>query len=108
MAMPDKLGGSDDDKGKPGLVIAFGMKRKPRMPEKLGGSENEEPEGDDEHISNEQAMDDATDEIVSALDDMNRDRKRKRLKSALKAFFYACDAEPHDEGEHTEDEGSED
>jgi hypothetical protein len=73
----------------------------------IGGSgeEDNEPEGDDEKISIAQAKDDATDEIISALGGSRQ--SHGRLKSALEAFFQACDAEPHDEGEHTEEEGEE-
>ena len=104
MAMPERIGGSDDEK-KPGLVIAFGMK-KPKMPERIGGDDEEgEPEGSDESISNEQAMDDSVDELIAELKQLKP--SRQRVKSALRAFFYACDAEPHDEDEHTEEEGEE-
>ena len=102
--IPERIGGSDEGEGKrPGVLIAVGSIKKPKMPSRIGGSD--EPEGDEEHISNEQAMDDATDEILSAVGGSRQ--SHNRLKDALKAFFYACDAEPHDEGAHNEEEGDE-
>jgi len=103
--MPERIGGNRD---KPTLVIGVGLpkKRPSGMPSRIGGaSESDEPEGTEEEISHEQAMDDAADELISELQRMKP--SRDRVKSALRAFFYACDAEPHDEGEHTEEESDE-
>ena len=104
--LPDKIGGRQEEDGHPGVLIALGSVKKPKMPAKIGGTtDGDEPEGEDESISNEQAMDDAVSEILSAVG--GSQGSAKRLKSALKAFFYACDAEPHDEGAHNEEEGDE-
>ena len=101
MPLPARIGGPDEEK-KPGLVVAIGVK-KPTLPSKIGGPSDDEPEGDAETMSDEKALDEAAKEIMAAIND----RSDLRLKSALKAFFYACDAQPHDEGEHTEEEGDE-
>lgn len=104
--LPAKIGGSDEGESKnPGVLIAFGSMKKPKMPSHIGGSDSEEPEGEGESISNEQAMDDATDEILAAVGGSRQ--SHNRLKNALKAFCYACDAEPHGEGEHTNEDGDE-
>jgi hypothetical protein len=105
MALPERIGGKSESK--PTLLIGVGLpKRRPGMPERIGGSpEDEEPEGGDERISHEQAMDDSIDELIAELQRMKP--SRDRVKAALRAFFYACDAEPHDEGEHTEEESDE-
>jgi hypothetical protein len=105
MALPERIGGNHE---KSTLVIGVGLpkKRPSGMPSRIGGSsENDEPEGTDEEISHDQAMDDAADELISELQRMKP--SRDRVKAALRAFFYACDAEPHDEGEHTEEESDE-
>jgi hypothetical protein len=102
MALPERIGGPKEDK-KPGLLIAIGTAKK-GLPPRIGGPKDDgEPEGAGESMDNDQAMDEAAKEIMTAIDK----RSDLQLKSALKAFFYACDAEPHDEGEHTEEEGEE-
>ena len=102
MALPERIGGPALSGKKPGLVVAIGVGKK--LPAKIGGSQDDgEPEGEAESIDNDKAKEEATKEIMAAIND----RSDLRLKSALEAFFYACDAEPHDEGEHTEEEGAE-
>lgn len=104
MAMPQRIGGPDDEEGKPGLVIKLGLK-KPKMPSRIGGPDEGEEEGPSESISHEEALIDAARELISEMQKMKP--SEKRVADALKAAFYACDAEPHDEGEHTEEEGNE-
>ena len=60
------------------------------LPRRIGGPEEEKKPG----------IDEATKEIMSAI----QDRSELRLKSALEAFFLAVDAEPHSEGEHEGEE----
>ena len=98
MPLPARIGGPEEKKS--GLVVAIGMK--PKLPSKIGGP-SDESEGEAESMSDEHALDEATKEVMSAIND----RSDLRLKAGLKAFFYACDALPHDEGEHTEEEGEE-
>lgn len=43
-------------------------------------------------------LDALSDEVLVAIEA----KDPVALKDALKAFFYACDAQPHEEGEHTE------
>lgn len=105
MALPERIGGKSEH---PTIVVGLGLpkKRPSGMPSRIGGAlESEEPEDTDEEISHEQAMDDATDELISELQRMKP--SRDRIKAALRAFVYACDAQPHDEGKHTEDESDE-
>lgn len=99
MPLPNRIGGPEEKK--PGLVVAIGLK-KPALPSKIGGPADEEPD-DGEPMDNEKAKDEATKEIMSAIEG----RSELKLKSALEAFFLAVDAEPHEEGEHTEDEDTE-
>ena len=108
MAMPDKIGGRDDEgERKPGLVIALGLRKPKSAPSHIGGAydDEEEPEGSDEKISHEEALLDASDELIAECQRLKP--SRDRVAAALKAAFLACDAMPHDEGEHTEEEGSE-
>ena len=102
MALPARIGGPAPDK-KPGLLIAIGTAKK-GLPPRIGGPKGDE-EDSGESMSNEEAKDEACKEIMSAIND----RSDLRLKSAMSAFFYACDAEPHEEGEHedAEEEGTE-
>jgi hypothetical protein len=101
MALPERIGGPKSEEKKPGLVIAIGTAKK-GLPPRIGGPKDE-AEGPAESMSNEQALDEASKEIMAAIDK----RSDLQLKSALRAFFYACDAEPHDEGEHNEEEAEE-
>ena len=88
MALPERIGGPKPA-GKPGLLIAIGTAKK-GLPPRIGGPKDEgEPEGKDESMSNEEAMDEASKEIMAAV----KDGSDLRLKSGLKAFFYACDDE---------------
>jgi len=104
--LPKFIGGTKEE-SKPALVVAIGTKKpKSRMPSMIGGSrDEEEPEGSEESMSNEEAMDVATEELIDAISQVKPNKRQ--VKEALRAFFYACDASPHDEGEHTEDEGEE-
>lgn len=99
MPLPSRIGGPEEKK--PGLVVAIGVK-KPSLPSKIGGPADEESD-EGEPMDNEKAKDEATKEIMAAI----QDRSELRLKSALEAFFLAVDAEPHEEGEHDGD-GAED
>lgn len=104
--LPERIGGKAEEK--PALLIGVGLakKRRPGMPERIGGpSDDYESEGSEESISHEQAL---TDAARSLIDEFQRMKPSpERVAAALKAAFYACDAEPHDEGEHTEEEESE-
>lgn len=99
MPLPARIGGPKEDK--PGLVIAIDSAKKPGLPPRIGGPKDDAPAS----MSNEEAKDEACKEIMAAIND----RSDLRLKSALTAFFYACDAEPHKEGgtEDPEKEGTE-
>jgi hypothetical protein len=97
MPLPSRIGGPEEEK-KPGLVVAIGVK-KPTLPGKIGGASEEEDDSG-EPMDNEKAKDEATKEIMSAI----QDRSELRLKSALEAFFLAVDAEPHSEGQHEGEE----
>lgn len=102
--LPRKIGGSEtEEDGKPGVLIALGTMKKPKAPARIGGVD-EEAEDEEGSITNEQAFDDAVSEMLAAVGASKQ--SHSRFKQAFKAACYACDAEPHDEGEHTEEEGS--
>lgn len=103
MPLPKMIGGSEDEGRKPGMLVTISATKRPSgMPKMIGGEGQDEPDGDEGGLDNEQVMDDSIDMLVSEMKRMNP--SRDRLKKALKAFFYACDAEPHREGEHTDEE----
>jgi len=91
MAMPDRIGGPKKSGGLEITVISAG--KKPKIPGRIGGpkmmEEDEEMEDmGEEPIGNEQAMDDASQELITALGSMKPDARR--VKEALRAFVYAC------------------
>jgi len=91
MAMPKRIGGPPE--GKPGLSITVISAKKPKIPTRIGGPREEEPadESEDmggEPISNEQAMEDAAQELITALGAMKPDPRR--VADALRAAVYAC------------------
>lgn len=62
------------------MILGFGDEPAPVQKEE-GGDEFEAIAGD----------------VIAALEA----KDKAGMAAALKAFFYACDAEPHEEGEHT-------
>lgn len=106
MALPKRIGGTDEEEKKPSLVIALGLKPKKGMPSRIGGDdEDEEPEGSGEDGWQAEAKTKAMKMFVAELGRTNP--SIDKLTASLTSFFQACDAEPHEEGEHTEEEGSE-
>lgn len=99
MALPEKIGGPKEDK-KPGLVVAIGVKPK-GLPPRIGGPKEDGDGGDS--MSNREAKREAAREVMKAI----KDGSDMALEDALTAFFYACDAEPHEEGEHENEEPTE-
>ena len=91
MALPARIGGPRE---KPSMSITVVSAKRPKMPSRIGGPVEEEmDDGEDmgEPISNEQAKQDAADELISALQSMKPDRRR--VVDALSAFVYACNDE---------------
>lgn len=89
MAMPDRIGGSDEEK-KPGLSVTLvnlgGRKR--GMPDKIGGDDSEEEDVSmEEPIAPEQARRDAVKQIISVLTSMKPDPRQ--LDTALDAYCQA-------------------
>ena len=105
MALPKRIGGTDEEEKKPSLVIALGMKPKKGMPSRIGGDDEEESEGSKEEGWQKEAKLKAMKLFVNELGRTNP--SVEKLTASLTSFFQACDAEPHEEGEHTEEEGSE-
>jgi hypothetical protein len=62
-------------------------------------SPSEEGKGEKEYDA-EEGLDATSEEIMAAFEK----KDAKGLKVALKSFFEQCDAMPHEEGEHTEEE----
>lgn len=87
--MPDKIGGTDEEK-KPGLsvtLVDMGS-RKRGMPDKIGGNDSEEDDSmEEEPISPEQARRDAVKQIITVLTSMKPDPKS--LDMALDAYCQA-------------------
>lgn len=97
MEMPKRIGGPKE--GKPGMSLTVVS-----MPKRIGGPKDEgEEEGAGELMSDAEAKRKAAKEVLAAI----QEGSVERLNNALTAFVHAADAEPHEEGEHTEDEGSE-
>ena len=90
--MIDKIGGKDSEEKKPGLLIAIGAMKKPKMPSRIGGTEEEEDEYEGEGMSSKEARVQAVKQILSAIED----KSEERLESGLEAFFCALDDEPQE------------
>ena len=106
MALPKRIGGTDDEDSAPGVMLAFNLKPKKKgMPSKIGGEDDEEPEGSEEKGWQAEAKDKAMKLFVTELG--RTSPSIEKLCASMTSFFQACDAEPHEEGEHTEEEGSE-
>ena len=95
-------------KGPTVTVLSVGVEpKRPKMPFGIGGKRRGEEPAEEvgEDITAEEtkatAIRELFDEFRSAKPNM------RRASEALTAFFSACDSEPHDEGEHIEDEGEE-
>jgi len=92
MALPARIGGPRE---KPSMSITVVSAKRPKMPSRIGGPVEEEMDDESEDmgepISNEQAKQDAADELISALQSMKPDRRR--VVDALSAFVYACNDE---------------
>jgi len=77
------------------MSITVVSAKRPKMPSRIGGPVEEEMDDESEDmgepISNEQAKQDAADELISALQSMKPDRRR--VVDALSAFVYACNDE---------------
>lgn len=86
--MPDRIGGREDDEGKPAVLVAVGKLRKPGMPSKIGGTgEDEEESEGGEGIDAKQVMKDAAREVISCI----RRQDVEGLSRALEAHHRACD-----------------
>lgn len=99
--IPGRIGGKPD-KG-PGLSVTV-VSAKPRKPmTSIGGDPDRESEPmDDEPITGEQALDDASDEIIAAITSIKPNPKR--LKEALRAFVSACNSDSYEGGEESSEE----
>jgi len=93
--MIDKIGGKEGEEKKPGLLIAIGAMKKPKMPSRIGGTDEEEGEAEGEGMSGKEARTQAARQILSAIED----KSEERLESGLEAFFYALDDEPQEQKE---------
>lgn len=85
--MPDKIGGKPEKSGF-SLTVVSGKPRR-GMPDKIGGDPSaygDEPEDTD--VSADQTLDDASQEIISAITAVKPNPKR--LKEALRAFVQSC------------------
>ena len=97
--LPAKLGAKDEEEGgKPAVVVAIG---KSKMPAKLGEDPGAGEDDSEEELDPEQAMKDATAEIISCLGGSTQ--SARRLKAALEAFCRACDAKEDKEEGTTEE-----
>jgi len=106
MALPKRIGGTDEEEKAPSVMVAFGLKPKRKgMPSRIGGEDEEEPEGSEEKGWTAEAKEKAMKLFVAELG--RTAPSIEKLTASLTSFFQACDAEPHEEGEHTEEEGSE-
>lgn len=99
MALPERIGGKKGEK--PGLLIAIGAKSK-GLPPRIGGPKDED-DTPAPSMDNARAKREATKEIMAAI----KEGSDMQLEDALTAFFYACDAEPHEEGPHENEETKE-
>ena len=98
IAMPKKIGGKSEGGEGPSVTV---ISMRPKMPKRIGGiTEEEEPEGEGESldIKNKSAG-----EMLAAI----KDDDSGRFAKALEAFCRAVDSEPHEEGEHNDEEESE-
>lgn len=95
MELPTRIGGMKSAEKKPGMVIAVEVEKK--IPPRIGGPREDDGEEESTPMESIQSKDDATREILSAVES----KSESRLKSALEAFVYAC-GESKDEGDSAE------